>query len=205
MKSAGATRSRHGVGTWCVAMTGVALLACSGPASDHRGSPSEAGRPARDDSSPVAVAVAPRDGGAAAGGAAAGALADAGPGGRLILSWGGGNMFGSDQLTIDAQLDLRHEYREASGRVTRRGPVRLKPSDLRDLEAVLRRNRVCGLVSAPGYLPVPEETTTTLAVELGGMSCVVGLYANEWRSQPGAAAIERAIAALSLRVQGAGP
>jgi len=198
MKSARATRSRHGIGTWCVAMTGVAILACSGPASDHRGSPSEAAGPARDDSPPVAVA--PRDASAAAG-----APADAGPGGRLLLSWGGGNRFGSDQLTIDGQLDLRHEYREASGRVTRRGPVRLKPTDLSDLEVVLRRNGVCGLVSAPGYLPVPEETPTTLAVELGGMNCVVALYANEWGSRPAAAAIERAIAALSLRVQGAGP
>lgn len=122
-------------------------------------------------------------------------------GATMLLWWGGGNMFGRDQFTIDAHRDARFEYRDRAGKVTRGGPVRLSAAEMSALEKVLVTNHACSLVSAPDYVPVPEETRTTLKLALGGMSCVVSLYAREWDSQPAAAPIAKALEALSVRAQ----
>jgi hypothetical protein len=128
-----------------------------------------------------------------------------GPGAVTMLSYGGGNLFGRDSLTIDAAGVARFEYRSGDGRVTRGGPVQLTPAELRALEKLLARHKACDLRSAAGYTPVPEETQTSLTLELGSLHCTVSLYANEWRNQPAAAPIEKAIGDLSLRVQRAHP
>ena len=174
----------------------------------------DAGQPVTDAASASAGGSASTGGGASASASAsAGGGAPSGkPAGQnkatgpsaapaIVLSWGGGNRFGGTLFTIDASGDARFEARDAGGKVTRSGPVRLSAAEMSSLEKVLARNKVCSLTSTPGYRPVPEETQTTLSVALGGMNCVVALYANEWSSQAQAAPIEKAIQALSLRAQ----
>ncbi len=116
-----------------------------------------------------------------------------------VLRFGVGHMGGFTGFVV--QADGTAEYTEAGGRngsVKVRG--RVTPDELAKLEATLRANDFCSLVShrATG---VPDEARPSTSVRLGQLDCAVQMWDGEFRDDAQAKAALAAVEGLARVVR----
>lgn len=103
--------------------------------------------------------------------------------GKLAIRWGGQNHFASDWLTIAGGGHVDFVYTEAGGK-TDRWSGQLTDAEMKELVDVIAAQQLCTLVSDPAYTPVPDESQTSLTIDLAGRQCTVSLWDNEWDKHP---------------------
>ena len=117
-----------------------------------------------------------------------------------FVEWGGANHFASEHLALADDGTGHFELSHADGtRIDRR--TAMSPKEIADLQALLRSQHACGLVSNPSYQPVPDESQTTLRIDLQDLRCTVVLWDGEWSKRTDSTAIDAAIRTIITRAQ----
>ena len=114
------------------------------------------------------------------------------------------HFFGAEAFSIFSDATTRYEFLPPQGRERGRKPEskrgKLAAGELEKLRKVMLDHKFCSLRS--GRNGVPDEAMPNVDVDLPGLKCSVTLWDGEWRNDPDASAVEKALMDLMEKTAG---